>query len=155
MSVWLFATWLSIFWAGFAWGQIYKRMDHQGNLHFTDNPSRIPSEYRSNVEVERATPPSLPTLRDDAATTSPPDAPAPGELPADPAPKDRPGRGPDYWQELAQDWVVQLQQHLQERDRLQRLYHCTRHLASYTRDNFDRGKINADSARMEKAIAAT
>jgi hypothetical protein len=140
---------------GFAWGQIYKWMDHQGNIHFTDNPNRIPSEYRSNVEVERATPPApLPTPSDDAATAPPTDAAAPGELPSAPPPKDRLGRGPDYWQQLAHYWVVQLQ-HLQERDRLLLLYNYTRHLASYTQDASDRGRIYADSARLEKAIAET
>ena len=154
MAVWRIATWLSIFWVGFAWGQLYKWMDRQGNIHFTDNPSRIPAEYRSNVEVERATPPALlPTPNDNAATAPPTDAAAPGELPSAPPPKDRLGRGPDYWQQLAQHWSVQLQQHLQERDRLQLLYDYTRHLASYTRDAFDRGRIYADSARLEKAMA--
>ena len=156
MSVWVIATWLSIFWVGFAWGQIYKWTDRQGNIHFTDNPSRIPSEQRSNVEVERATPPApLPTSSDDAATALPTDAAAAGELPSAPPPKDRLGRGSDYWQQLAQDWFVQLQQHLQERDRLQLLYNYTRHLASSTRDASDRGRIYADSTRLEKAIAET
>jgi hypothetical protein len=148
MAVWFIATWLSIFWVGVAWGQIYKWTDRQGNIHFTDNPSLIPSEHRSNVEVERATPPApLPTSSDDAA--------APGELPSAPSAKDRLGRGSDYWQQLAQHWFVQLQQHLQERDRLQLLYNYTRHLVSYTRDASDRGRIYADSTRLEKAIAET
>jgi hypothetical protein len=66
---------------------------------------------------------------------------------------DRLGRGPDYWQQLAQQWSARLQQHIQERDRLQLMYNYTRHLASYTRDVFDRGQIQADSARLAKAIA--
>jgi len=156
MPVWLIVTWVSIFWAGFAWGQIYKWMDRQGNIHFTDNLSRIPSEYRPNVEVETATLLApLPTPRDDAASAPPTESAAPQALPPAPPPKDRLGRGPDYWQQLAQHWGIQLQQHLQERDRLQLLYSYARHLASYTRDNFDRGKIYADSTRIEKAIAET
>jgi hypothetical protein len=156
VSVWLIATWLSIFWVGCAWGQIYKWMDRQGYIHFTDNPSHVPAEYRSNVEEDRATPPApLPVPRDDAATAPPPDATVPGESPSAPPPKDRLGRGPDYWQKLAQSWVVQLQQHLQERNRLQLLYNYTRHVASYTRDASDRGRIYADSARLERAIADT
>ena len=154
MAVWRIATWLSIFWVGVAWGQIYKWMDRQGNIHFTDNPSHIPSEYRSDVDVEKATPPApLPTSSDNATPTPPTDAAAPDGLLSAPPPKDRLGRGPDYWQQLAQYWSVQLQQHLQERDRLQLLYDYTRHLASYTRDASDRGRIYADSARIEKAIA--
>ena len=156
MSVWCIATWLSIFWVGVAWGQIYKWTDRQGDIHFTDNPSRIPSEHRSSVELERATPPPpLPTASDDAALALPTDAAAPGDIPSAPPAKDRLGRGADYWQQLAQHWFVQLQQHLQERDRLQLLYNYTRHVASRTRDASDRGKIYADSTRLERAMAET
>jgi hypothetical protein len=156
MPVWLIAAWLSILWAGFAWGQIYKWMDRQGNIHFTDNLSRIPSEYRPNVEVERATPLApLPTPSDDAAPAPLTESAGPEALPPAPPPTDLLGRGPDYWQQLAQHWSTQLLQHLRERDRLQLLYNYARHLAGYTRDNFDRGKIYADSARLEKAMAET
>jgi Domain of unknown function (DUF4124) len=154
MPVWLIAAWLSIVWVGCAWGQIYKWRDHQGNVHFTDDPSRIPPEYRSTFEVERASPPTpFPAPSDDAAKVPPTDAAAPGESPSAPSPKDLLGRGPDYWQQLAQHWSVQLQQHLQERDRLQMLYTYTRQIAQYTRDVFDRGRIQADIDRLEKAIA--
>ncbi|MDQ3828378.1 MAG: DUF4124 domain-containing protein [Candidatus Tectomicrobia bacterium] len=153
MSVWLMAVWLSVCWVGVAWGQIYKWTDRQGNVHLTDDPSRIPPAYRSTVEVERASPsPPLSPPSDDAATTTPTDAIASGEPPAAVPPKDRLGRGPDYWQQLAQQWSARMQQHIQERDRLQLMYNYTRHLASYTRDVFDRGRIHADIARLEKAI---
>jgi len=156
MPVWLIAAWLSIVWAGVAWGQIYKWMDRQGNIHLTDSPNRIPLEYRPNVEVERATPLApFPTPSDDTAAVPPTESAAPGALSSAPPPTDRLGRGPDYWQQLAQHWDTQLQQHLQERDRLQLLYNYARHLASYTQSTFDRGKIYADSARLEEAIAET
>jgi Domain of unknown function (DUF4124) len=154
MSVWQIATWVSIFWVGFAWGQIYKWTDRQGNVHFSDNPSHVPSEYRSSVEVEKATPPApLPTPSADAASVPSSNAKAPGEMSAAPPPKDRLGRGPDYWQQLARYWLDQLQERLQERDRLQSMYDHIRHLASSTRDASERGRISADSARLEKAIA--
>ena len=87
MPVWLIAAWLSILWAGFAWGQIYKWMDRQGNIHFTDNLSRIPSEYRPNVEVERATPLApLPTPSDDAASAPLTESAAPEASPPAPPP---------------------------------------------------------------------
>jgi hypothetical protein len=154
MSVWRIAVWLSVLWVGVAWGQIYKWTDRQGNTHFTDNPSRIPPEYRSKVEVERATPPApLPAPSDDAAQIPPTEAAAPSQSPSAAPPKDRLGRGPDYWQQLAQSWVTQLQQHLDERDRLQLVYRSTRKLASSTRNTFDRGRLQAELARLEKAIA--
>lgn len=162
MPVWLIATWLSLFWVGVAWGQIYKWMDRQGNIHFTDNLtdnlSRIPSEYRPHVEVERATPLAPHPVPSDATASALPTestSAAPAAIPPAPAPKDLLGRGPDYWQQLAQHWSTRLQQHLQERDRLQLLYNYVHHLRGYIRDNFDRGKIYADSARLEEAIAET
>jgi hypothetical protein len=90
---------------------------------------------------------------DDAATSTPTDATVPREPPVPAPPKDRLGRGPDYWQQLAQQWAARLQRHIQERDRLQPMYNYTRHLASFTRDVFDRGRIHTDIARLEKAIA--
>src|ERR671925_1982447 len=58
MLAWLIAIWLSVCWVELAGGQLYKWTDRQGHVHFTDNPSRIPAEYRSQVEVEQASPPS-------------------------------------------------------------------------------------------------
>jgi Domain of unknown function (DUF4124) len=153
VSVWPIVTWLSILWVGFAGGQIYKWMDRQGNTHFTDNPSRIPLEYRSKVEVERASPPApLPAPGDDAAKV-PSTETAPSDAPTVPPPKDRLGRGPDYWQQLAQYWSDQLQQQSQERDRLQQQHDFTRAQAHSTRDASARGRLEAEIVRLEKAVA--
>jgi Domain of unknown function (DUF4124) len=146
--------WLSIFWVGFAWGQIYKWTDRQGNVHLTDNPSHIPPEYRSKIEVEKVSPPApLPAPRDDATKVPPTDSSAPGGPPSAAPPKDRLGRGPDYWQQLAQYWTTRLQQHSDERNRLQLMYDHARNQANYTRDVFDRGRLQAEIAQLEKAIA--
>jgi predicted Zn-dependent peptidase len=153
MVVWRIAACLSVFWLGCAWGQIYKWTDRQGNMHLTDNASRIPSEFRSQVEVERSSPsPPLPAS-DDAAKAPTTDATVPSESPAKAPARDLLGRGPDYWQQLAREWSDRLQQHVDERDRLQLLYNYTLHVASYTRDVFDRGRVQADITRLEKAIA--
>jgi Domain of unknown function (DUF4124) len=149
MSVWRIAVWLSVFWVGLAWGQIYKWTDRQGSVHLTDDPSRIPPEYRSKVDIEQASPPApLPVPHDDVAKPPPIDVTEPSA-----PPRDLMGRGPDYWQQLAEQWSTRLRQHMQERDRLQLMYNYTRHLASYTRDVFDRGRIHADIAQLEKAMA--
>ncbi len=154
MSVWRIAVWLSVFWAGFAWGQVYKWTDRQGNVHLTDNPSRVSPEYRSKAEREGTSPSApLPAPRDDVAKPPPVDVTPPSELPAAAPPRDLLGRGPDYWQQLVEQWSTRLQQHMQERDRIQLMYNYSRNLATYTRDTFDRGRIHADIARLEKAIA--
>jgi hypothetical protein len=154
MEGWRIAVWLSVCWVGGAWGQIYKWTDRQGTTHLTDNPSRIPPAYRSTVEVERAEPAvPLPAPGEDALRTPSPDAAAGLDRPAAAPPKDRLGRGPDYWQQLAQQWASRLQQRIEERDRLQLMHDYTRRLAGYTRDVFDRGRISADIARLQKAMA--
>jgi len=153
MLAWLIAMWLSVCWVELAGAQLYKWIDRRGNVHFTDNLSRIPVEYRANVEVEQAAPPnSLLSPSDAPAQVPPADVSAPGE-PASPAPpQDRLGRGPDYWQQRVQEWSTRLQQYMHEHDRLQLMYNYTRHLASSTRDVFDRGRIRVEIARLEKAM---
>jgi hypothetical protein len=153
MLAWLMAMWLSVCWVELAGAQLYKWIDRQGNVHFTDNPSRIPTEYRANVEVEQVAPPNrLASPSDGPAQAPPADVAAPRESAGSAPPRDLLGRGPDYWRQLAQEWTTRLQQYMHERDRLQLMYNYTRNLASSTRDVFDRGRIQADIARLEKAI---
>jgi Domain of unknown function (DUF4124) len=146
--------WLSVLWVGFAWAQIYKWTDRQGTVHLTDNPSRIPPEYRSRAVVEPVTAPASPTTPSDEATAAPTDPAAPGEPLLSAPRRDRLGRGSDYWRTLAQQWSTQLQQYTQERDRLMLLYRYTRQLANSTRDGSDRGRLVAEATRLEKAMAA-
>jgi hypothetical protein len=54
---------------------------------------------------------------------------------------------------LARHWSGQLQQQLQERDRLQRLHDFTRALANSTRDASARRRLEAEIIRLEKAVA--
>lgn len=150
----LIASWLSVFWVELAGGQLYKWVDRQGNVHFTDNPSRIPSEHRSDVAVQQTNPlPPHPPPGDEAGKASPTDTAAPSDASAPTPPMDLLGRGSDYWQQLAQQWSTRLQQHRQERDRLLLMYDYTRNLATSTRNTFDRGRLQADLARLQKAIA--
>jgi Domain of unknown function (DUF4124) len=148
------AIWLSVLWVGFAWAQIYKWTDGQGIVHLTDNPSRIPPEYRSRAVVEPVTAPASPTTPSDEVTAAPTDPAAPGEPPLSAPRRDRLGRDSDYWRTLAQQWSTQLQQYTHERDRLVLLYRYTRELANSTRDASDRARLEAEATRLEKAIAA-
>ena len=142
------AVGLSVLWVGLAWAQIYKWTDAQGTVHLTDNPHRIPPEYRSRVVVEQVGAPASPTTPVDQATT------APSEPPPSAPRRDRLGRGSDYWQTLAQQWSTQLQESRRERDRLTLLYRYTRQLANSTRDVSDRGRLEGETTRLENALAA-
>ena len=146
----------TMLWAGLVWGQIYRWTDGAGQVHFTDNPSRIPPEYRANTTVYSVTTPTTP----EAPTPSGEEAKAPAPLSAPPdqpqaaaGPRDRLGRGPEYWQARARQWITELQRHTAERDRLQLLYNYTRDLAHATRDVWDRGRLEAEVERLGRALA--
>jgi hypothetical protein len=152
MAIWM-ALWASLFGMGCAWAQIYTWTDRQGGVHFTDNPSHIPAEYRSSARVERVNPATTPVAPHDDATKDAstglavPDAPT-----SSIRNRDRLGRGPDYWRAAAQQWSARLQQHRQERERLQVLANYTRQLANATRDVWDRGRLEAEATRLEAAL---
>lgn len=148
------SLWLSILGTEYAWAQIYRWTDRQGVVHFTDNPSRIPTPYQSSVQVEPSLPPpGSQELSADHATTALKEEVAPAE-PTSSAPRqDRLGRGPDYWRGLAQQWSTQLQSYVQERERLQLLADYTRHLANATRDVWDRARLEAEATKLEMALA--
>jgi len=156
MTVFLVAVWTTMPCAGLAWGQIYKWTDHQGQVHFTDDPSRIPPQYRAGAIQYGTSSPAAPTAPStpgegqettpDTASASPEQAPSPAE------PRDRLGRGPEYWQGLARKWSAELQRQSAERDRLQLLFNYTQTLASNTRDVWDRGRLEAEVERLRTAL---
>lgn len=144
-------AWLCLLCVSLAWGQIYKGTDRQGNVYLTDDPSHIPPEYRTRLEVHTSSPPPEP---DTAAPASDlPAAPAHDTPPAMPS-TDLLGRGPDYWQALGRQWSAELERHVAERDRLQLLYHYTRDLANETRDVWDRGRLETEVERLGKELTA-
>jgi hypothetical protein len=153
MAIWT-AAWASLFWAGCAWAQIYQWTDRQGSVHFTDNPSHIPAEYRSKVRVERVNPATTPVApSDDDTKDASTELAAPDALPSSARDRDRLGRGPDYWRAVVRQWSARLQQHVQERERLQLLANYTRQLANGTRDVWDRARLEAEVTRLETALA--
>jgi hypothetical protein len=154
MTVLQYAIAATILCASLVWGQIYRWTDDTGQVHLTDNPSHIPPKHRTDTTVYGMTTPPVPEV------SASPDAQAPEPLSAPPSqssaaaePRDRLGRGPEYWRALARQWTTELQQHTAERDRLQLLYDYTRDLANATRDVWDRGRLEAEVERLGKALA--
>lgn len=156
-TVFQVALWATLLYAGLAWGQIYGWTDRSGQRHFTDNLSRIPSEYRARATLYRETSPALPdtprTPSEDAAKAPEVSLAPPSQPQALAEPRDRLGQGPEYWRDRARKWSAELQQHMAERERLQLLYNHTRTLADSTRDTWDRGRLEAEVERLGKAIA--
>jgi hypothetical protein len=156
MTVVQILCWSTVLGASLAWGQIYRWTDRQGAVHFTDDPSRIPPEQRPRATVYRPSPPAAPappaTPGEDAAKAL--EAVSPPGRPQGPAqPRDRLGRGPEFWRAQARKWSDDLRRHLAERDRLRLLYDYTRSLANSTRDVWARGRLEAEIERLGQALA--
>ena len=98
-----------IFWVFISWAYgatIYKWVDKEGVMHFTDDPTKIPSQYRNRVETEE---------REDSKKVETPAA-APVTPPKVTPQKservrvDRYGQGEDYWKAKVQPWKKQLKE---------------------------------------------
>lgn len=82
---------------------VYKWVDKDGVVHFTDDSTNIPAQYRNQVKTEET---------GDSQKVETPTAPSP----ADSARKteevkvDRYGQGEDYWRSRVSPWRKQLQE---------------------------------------------
>jgi len=85
---------VSLFFVSFAYGaNIYQWVDKEGGVHFTDDESKIPPEYRDSVKTEQmkpSVPPSAPPQKSKGPRV------------------DRYGLGEDYWRAKIQPWKRQL-----------------------------------------------
>jgi ribosomal protein S20 len=75
-------------------GEVYKWTDSKGTVHFTDDPSLIPGEYRPKL-FETGTPPKdeAPKGTEEFSVQSAPIA-----------SKDNAGRGEEYWKVRIREW---------------------------------------------------
>jgi hypothetical protein len=80
---------------------IYKWVDKDGSVNFTDDLNKVPPEYRNQTQMEET--------RDFEKPQIPPPAPAPVEKTGE-GKRDAHGRGEQYWRETVQPWKKQLKQ---------------------------------------------
>ena len=93
----LFSTTLS-------YGEVFKWVDEKGQVHFTDDVTRIPEKYRKAIQEIQ-----LKEDNEEAKTESAPPQKKQGD-----DYKDRLGRGEEYWKGRVEEWRKKLQS-LQER----------------------------------------
>jgi hypothetical protein len=80
---------------------IYKWVDKDGSVNFTDDLSKVPPEYRDQVKTEKVT--------DSEKIQSP--APGPASVQkTEEEKRDTKGRGEEYWRETVRPWKKQLKQ---------------------------------------------
>jgi hypothetical protein len=80
---------------------IYKWVDKDGSVNFTDDLSKVPPEYRDQVKTEE--------VRDSEKIQSPTSAPASVQK-TEGEKRDAKGMGEEYWRERVRPWKKQLKQ---------------------------------------------
>ena len=80
---------------------IYKWVDKDGSVNFTDDLSKVPPEYRNQIQMEET--------RDFEKTQIPSPAPASVQKTGEEK-RDAHGRGEQYWRETVRPWKKQLKQ---------------------------------------------
>ena len=90
----IFYVFLSFILISFAYGaDLYRWVDKEGGVHFTDDESTIPSEYREGMKTEKMKPSS-------PSSVSPPKSSGPRV--------DASGLGEGYWRAKVQPWKKEL-----------------------------------------------
>jgi hypothetical protein len=92
-------------------GEVYKWVDERGVVHFTDNPSAVPAKYKKYMDRR-----DLPEPRGASSPSRLRSRPAMGE------PRDRYGRGQDYWVNRKNEIKGRLYRAQREYERLLREY---------------------------------
>jgi len=80
---------------------IYKWVDKSGSVNFTDDLSKVPPEYRDQIQIEET--------RDVEKTQTPSPAPA-SVRKTEEEKRDAHGRGEEYWRETVRPWKKQLEE---------------------------------------------
>ena len=80
---------------------IYKWVDKNGSVNFTDDLNKVPPEYRDQVKTEE--------VRDSEKIQSPAPGPASGQK-TEGEKRDAKGMGEEYWRERVRPWKKQLKQ---------------------------------------------
>ncbi len=81
--------------------EIYKWVDREGTVNFSDDLEKVPPEYRDQVKREE--------VRDSEKTQTPTPAPGSVQKPGEER-RDAKGRGEEYWRETVRPWKKQLKQ---------------------------------------------
>ena len=80
---------------------IYKWVDKDGTVNFSDDLNKVPPEYRDQVKTEK--------VRDSEKTQTPTPGPASVQKTGEEK-RDAYGRGEEYWRETVRPWKKQLTQ---------------------------------------------
>jgi hypothetical protein len=77
---------LIVLYSSLAAGEIYRWTDERGSVHYTDDFTKIPDRYQSSIQKLEGVESGEPTKKESEVSSKPKEA-----------PKDRLGRGEEYW----------------------------------------------------------
>jgi len=130
-------------------GTLYKWVDKQGGVHFTDDLTKVPPSYRNQVETEESK--DVP----EAVTPSPPQAPdAQKEIQTDIY-----GHDEAWWREKVRPWKEQLKEATGKYEAAQRKFSeetaelSQKGLMSHARHKMLSDKFKEETAKYETQIA--
>jgi hypothetical protein len=86
---------------------VYKWVEKDGSVHFTDDSNKVPAEYRNQIQIGET--------RDSEKSQIPPPAPASVRQTGEEK-RDAHGRGQEYWRETVRPWKNQLKKAQEDYD---------------------------------------
>ncbi len=135
----LFIT-LFFFFSGISWAEVYKWVDDNGVVYFTDDITQVPQKYRSKAERM-----GLPEGQE--GTKAGPESVQKKEEPY----RDRLGRGEDYWKGRVVEWKKKLAESQAKLEALRVKYNELTEKFNDSKSTAERGNIRKerDQVRSE------
>ncbi len=88
-------------------GTVYKWVEKDGSVHFTDDYTQIPAQYRNQIETQET--PTFQEKQPPASASAPP-VPGSTQKTEERKKEDAYGRGEEYWKGRVQPWKKQLKE---------------------------------------------
>jgi len=89
-------------------GTVYKWVDKDGSVNFTDDYTKIPAEYRNKIETQET--PAPQEKESPGPGPAPVPVPGPSQKAEERKKEDAYGRGEEYWRGRVQPWKKQLKE---------------------------------------------
>jgi len=132
-----------IFSAQISFAEVYKWVDEQGTVHFTDDLTLVPEKYRSKsnrMELPEGSEQSTGSKKENA--TSPPPS----------LYKDRMGRGEEYWKGRVEELRNRLKILEEKAENLRSEYNQLTEKINLTRSSVERGNLRRERDQMKSEI---
>jgi len=133
---------LSFFLSTPAFSQVYKWIDEKGSVHFTDDVTKIPEQYRSRTE-------QVPVLREESGPKME-DTPSAGKK--EEVYKDRLGRGEEHWRGMVEEWKKKLRAAQEKMEQSRMKYNQLTEKFNDSRNSIQRHNIRVERNQVNSEM---